>query len=252
MRVESVGRAAAVSRLLKKSSPSNFLWDLRCKSVCSSTELVLSRWLKEKPYLENSRFPRAVLALQQRHGKGQYGREWQSSRGGVWISAAFPWFYEKKYAGILGLAVAFALVERIEKYDLPVKIKWPNDLVVGEKKLAGILPGLIYRGNDVRFARIGLGLNVYNNVPFEGVALRRLIGPGKSRLNPWIVETLFAFERAMSFSHQIDWLRDQIAQRLWAKEFLDRASGEAWRINGISSDGGLKVLNSLGEIVLRR
>ncbi len=252
MKAECIATAASVGHLLKTTSPSPFVWDLRWKPVCSSTELLLTKWLREKPYSVSSQFPRAVFASQQRFGKGQNDRGWTASPGGVWISAAFPWPSEQQSAGILGLAVALTLSERIERYGLPVKIKWPNDLVVGEKKLAGLLPGLIHRGGKVRFARLGLGLNVSNKVPLEGVAIRDLLSQGKSRLKPWTLEVLLALERAIVISNQTDWLCDQIEKRLWAKEVFDMSTGKKWFIKGVSSQGGLKVFDSSGESVLNR
>ena len=247
-----MSRAPLVSRSLRAIYPSPFFWDMRLLSVCSSTELILSKWLKADPYLPGSQFPRAVLSFKQRHGKGQNGRIWESQQGGVWISAAFPWIPERKSSGLMGLSIALALSERIERYDLPVRIKWPNDLVIEGRKIAGLLPGLIHRGSDVRFARVGLGLNVFNKVPKEGISLRELLGPGKSRLTPWTVEVFLALEKAILFSRNVDWLCEQIEKRLWAKQYLDKSSGLIWNIKGISHDGGLKVFNSSRDLVLKR
>ena len=61
--------------------------------------------------------------------------------------------------------MALALVERIERIGVNVNIKWPNDLLVDGQKLAGILPRLFFRGGTLRLLRVGVGLNVFNNVP---------------------------------------------------------------------------------------
>ena len=75
-------------------------------------------------------------------------------------------------------------------------IKWPNDLIVGSRKLAGVLPKLVFRGHQVRLARIGVGLNVRNPVPRGGIALRELLPPGRCRLRFWQLNALLALERA--------------------------------------------------------
>ena len=121
--------------------------------------------------------PRAVIATHQRRGVGQWGRAWVSPPGGVWISAALPWTSPASgQAGLLGLALALSLVQRLERRGLSVQIKWPNDLLVHGRKLAGLLPGVVQRGSQLRLLRIGLGLNVRNPVPSEGIALRGLEG----------------------------------------------------------------------------
>ena len=80
---------------------------------------------------------------------------------------------------LYGLAVALALVERIERIGINVNIKWPNDLLVDGQKLAGILPRLLFRGGKLRLLRVGVGLNVFNNVPKEGISLKQIIGNKK-------------------------------------------------------------------------
>ena len=132
-------------------------WLLRSVPVCSSTEVLLSRWLKGPVALAQ---PWAVVAAHQRWGTGQWGRRWSSPPGGVWLSAALPWQGEGSgRAGLLGLAVAVSFAERLERHGLPVRIKWPNDLVLYGRKLAGLLPSVVQRGSTVRVLRIGLGLN---------------------------------------------------------------------------------------------
>ena len=102
-------------------------WNLRWLPVCSSTEISLAEWLQDEPNLVR---PRAVVARRQRRGVGQRGRHWQSPTGGVWLSAAMPWPGQSvTAAGLLGLAVALELSNRLERQGVPVRIKWPNDLL---------------------------------------------------------------------------------------------------------------------------
>ena len=129
-------------------------WQLRHLGVCSSTEMVLTQWLHQQPWL--ARQPRAVLAQHQRFAHGQYGRFWMAPPGGVWMSAALPWPNGEPSTGLFGLTVALALAEQLERYGVSAAIKWPNDLIVGSRKLAGVLPKLVFRGHQVRLARIGV------------------------------------------------------------------------------------------------
>jgi len=119
---------------LNHSSPRS--WRLMLKTICASTEIELSNWIEEKPVKKNQ--PIAIFSSCQRFGQGQAGRIWHAPKGGVWVSAAIN---REDSSGnnshLYGLAVALALVERIERIGVNVNIKWPNDLLVDGQKLAG-------------------------------------------------------------------------------------------------------------------
>ena len=221
---------------LNKSSCSS--WRLRFRSICASTEIELSNWIAEKPVKKDQ--PKAIFASCQKFGKGQMGRNWHSPKGGAWVSAAIK--AEGSYAnnsGLYGLAVALALVERIEKKGINVKIKWPNDLWVNGKKLAGILPRLFFRGGELRLLRVGVGLNVLNNVPKEGISLKQIVGNGKININFWSSEVLFAIEKSLEFLDNKKLLCSQVEKRLWAEKYIDKETGYQWDIKGIDQSGGL-------------
>ena len=61
------------------------------------------------------------------------------------MSAALPWPHGEPSTGLFGPAVALALAEQLERYGVSAAIKWPNDLIVGSRKLAGVLPKLVFR-----------------------------------------------------------------------------------------------------------
>ena len=163
-----------IYRYHKLNHPSPKSWRLILKPICASTEIELSNWIAEKPVKQNQLI--AIFSSCQRFGQGQAGRIWHAPKGGVWVSAAVnrEGSYENN-AQLYGLAVALALVERIESRGVNVNIKWPNDLLVNGQKLAGILPRLFFRGRELRLLRVGVGLNVLNNVPEEGISLKKII-----------------------------------------------------------------------------
>ena len=90
-----------------------------------------------------------VLADEQRAGRGRFGRTWISPRGGLYATFVLP------DIGMPSLRVGVAAVQTLEGFGLAAEIKWPNDLLVGGKKLAGIL---IEREGDRLLA--GLGVNL--------------------------------------------------------------------------------------------
>lgn len=166
--------AAAVLRARRRlqrsqPDPSAFPdWWLRHRTICASTERELEAWLTAVPpdCARSAAFaPRAVLASRQRFGQGQRGRPWQSPAGGVWLSAALPWALPPPRGAAVGLAVAVGLALELEALGLTVQLKWPNDLLVEGQKIAGLLPRLRLRGEQVRWAQVGVGLNGINPVP---------------------------------------------------------------------------------------
>jgi len=214
-------------------------WDLRWLPVCSSTEISLAEWLQDDPDLVR---PRAVLARRQRRGVGQRGRHWQSPSGGVWLSAAMPCSGQSvTAAGLLGLALALELAQRLERHGVLVRIKWPNDLLVEGRKLAGVLPRLIHRGTQLRLVRCGIGLNVSNAVPAGAIALQDLVSPSVASEEIWAAELLLALEGSLNLlAGSSSWLQ-RVEDRLWSDQIVSSEHESPWSIEGLSSRGGLQL-----------
>ncbi|AII50245.1 biotin--acetyl-CoA-carboxylase ligase [Synechococcus sp. KORDI-52] len=231
------GRLMATYRRL--AGASSRPWTIRCMPVCSSTEELLGTWLRDQPSLTG---PRALIATHQRRGVGQWGRAWVSPPGGVWISAALPWrSHRSAQAGLLGLALALSVVQRLEQRGLAVQIKWPNDLLVNGRKLAGLLPGVVQRGSQLRLLRVGLGLNVRNPVPAEGIALRRLEGQQAADPIHWTAEVLLALDHCYRVGGDGSWCLDGVRDRLWSNQLVHPENGQIWQISGLEDDGALRL-----------
>ncbi len=241
---------APVMRQWRESSLGSNSWELRWKPVCSSTELELSNWLSEKPLRGD--LSRAFIASRQNQGRGQQGKIWHSPLGGVWISAAFQIKEKTSSPGLIGLAVAVALAKRLDKSNVEVRIKWPNDLLVGEKKLAGFLPRLIHRGSIVRFGRVGIGLNVCNNVPIGGISLAQILSPYSCNPIWWTSEVLLALENAFDLISTPEYVCSEVERILWAREVFDVKTTLKYEIEGLSPDGALKVKQGSYRAVWRR
>lgn len=121
----------------------------------SSHALELLRTSKYKP-------PFAVLAETQSAGRGRHGREWQSPKGNLYLSIALdPKQISSTSGGLIPLKVAMLCSEWLKKtYCLSISTKWPNDLLVGGKKLGGILCESSLQGETITSLVIGIGLNV--------------------------------------------------------------------------------------------
>lgn len=94
-------------------------------------------------------------------GRGRQGRSWRSGYAqGVCFTASFRFPPEVALRSTLTLATGVALAEALDHHVTePVMIKWPNDLVLGEGKLGGILVEVSSTGGQDQLVRIGVGIN---------------------------------------------------------------------------------------------
>ncbi|HIS03029.1 MAG TPA: biotin--[acetyl-CoA-carboxylase] ligase [Candidatus Pullichristensenella avicola] len=104
---------------------------------------------------------RAVMAAEQTAGRGRLARRWASARGeGLWVSLLLrPQAIPAAQAGGAVFVSALAMAEALCRYG-PAKIKWPNDLVMGGKKLCGMLAEAGFRGGMCDWIVLGVGVNL--------------------------------------------------------------------------------------------
>ena len=203
-----------------------------------------------------------VLAEEQTAGRGRDGRTWRSPPGGVWLGMLLRPPPALPAAGVLSLRVGLVLADVVEAV-LGVRptslsgpragLKWPNDVLIDDRKVAGILCESRWQGDALQWLAVGIGVNVANEIPAElgdrAVALadvrpsvRRIdvldqLVPALLRLTTHGAE-LTQFECA-AFARR-DWLRGrQIRTPL------------AGRAAGIRPDGALLVDTGAGTTMVR-
>lgn len=111
-----------------------------------------------KKHLQSFRDGDIICAKVQTAGKGRRSNIWMSNNGDLHISLFFDNTEKKDSIFDVILMVTNSLVKTLNKYDIDAKIKYPNDIVVGYKKIAGILVERIIGEKDSFI--IGIGLNV--------------------------------------------------------------------------------------------
>ena len=108
----------------------------------------------------------AVVATRQSGGRGSRGRAWSSPEGGLWLSVLW-----RPRAGddaqLLSVRAGLAVAELLDGVGgLPVvQLKWPNDIIVGGRKVGGLLCEARWHGTELSWVALGLGLNVRNEPP---------------------------------------------------------------------------------------
>lgn len=101
-----------------------------------------------------------VLAEKQDSGKGRLGRGWLSPyRKGIYFSLILKPDIEPNKISSLSLVAAAAVFSALKEEGLDLQIKWPNDLVVGEEKIAGILTEMSGELGDIYNVVLGIGIN---------------------------------------------------------------------------------------------
>ncbi|HXW94880.1 MAG TPA: biotin--[acetyl-CoA-carboxylase] ligase [Nitrososphaerales archaeon] len=108
-----------------------------------------------------------VVAKSQTSGKGRLGRDWVSPEGGLYMSLIIrP--YNLSRPELVTLASAVAVAQGIRRTTgLSTAIRWPNDVMVNNRKIAGTIAEAEFHGHDVTHIIVGIGVNC--NAGFSGM-----------------------------------------------------------------------------------
>ena len=101
-----------------------------------------------------------VVAYKQTHGRGRLSRKWVSPSGGIWLSLVLHPEFEISAATLFPVISSLALAISIEKVlKIKPKLKWPNDLTLNGKKIAGMLVDASVESGKIDYLVVGVGIN---------------------------------------------------------------------------------------------
>jgi BirA family biotin operon repressor/biotin-[acetyl-CoA-carboxylase] ligase len=134
------------------------LGDLRFYPQAGSSNDLALVWASE-----GARDLSLVFADEQTGGRGRLGRRWFTPAGSALaFSLIFrPSEHEREHVGLFAGLGALALVDALKARGLLAEIKWPNDVLIGGKKTAGILVETVWTGAEVDSVVLGMGVNVF-------------------------------------------------------------------------------------------
>ena len=126
---------------------------------CDSTNLVLR---DKEAYSHGD----AVIAFRQTAGRGQRGNKWESTPGeNLTFSVVLePAFLPASQQFLLSEVVALSLTDTFSKYGIDARIKWTNDIYVGDRKITGVLLEHDLKGDNLSRTIVGIGINVNQTV----------------------------------------------------------------------------------------
>ena len=101
-----------------------------------------------------------VISKKQTGGRGRMKRKWKSPAGGIWMSIILHPKFDVSYATLVPIATSLALCIAIEKIlKIKPELKWPNDITIKGKKVAGILLDASIVSNKIENMVLGIGIN---------------------------------------------------------------------------------------------
>jgi BirA family biotin operon repressor/biotin-[acetyl-CoA-carboxylase] ligase len=107
-----------------------------------------------------------IIAEEQTGGIGRMGRAWISPSGGIWITIVLKPGIPVDHVFMVTMAGSVAVARAIRKeFDLGALIKWPNDIFIGDKKVAGLLLEISAEADTIHHCLLGIGIDV--NVPLN-------------------------------------------------------------------------------------
>lgn len=198
-----------------------------------------------------------VMTEFQTKGRGQRGNYWVSNAGEnlLFSIVVHPTEILIKEQFILSQAVSVALCELVSLYCDSVCIKWPNDIYVGDKKIAGILIENSLHKKEIETAIIGIGLNV-NQLAFAGVpnptSLRAECGHELNR-DEVLTQFLSRFRQLYSeISSNAVAIRSEYKARLYEygkmRQYKDATGVFSGQILDVDTDGQLLIADANGDL----
>ena len=101
----------------------------------------------------------------QTHGRGRAGSSWVSPLGGLWVSIILRPGRRAKGLALIPVIASLAVIETLRDYGVNARIKWPNDIIVNDGKIAGILCESSVSREKFQWVIVGIGVNVNNQPP---------------------------------------------------------------------------------------
>lgn len=194
----------------------------------------------------------SVCAEAQTHGRGRLGRHWESSPSlGLWCSFLFRPAWKAGDVYRLTLIAAAALHRAISHtFNLSPRIKWPNDILLEGKKLAGILCESAHTGTQLNHAIVGIGCNVNHRPEDFSPSIREFSTSLRQHTCHPIrrADLLVSLMRELQAFYHAPW---STTLETWKKECLNLGQRLTLDQGDSKIHGSMIDLGPLGELIIR-
>jgi BirA family biotin operon repressor/biotin-[acetyl-CoA-carboxylase] ligase len=178
---------------------------------------ILSSTMDRAKHLARNGTPHftVVIAEHQEKGRGRLNRTWLSQRGGLWFTVVLRPDLPAQLSFKVNFAASLCLAQTLNRlFNINARVKWPNDILVDNQKLVGLLSEMETRGDMVSFVNVGIGINVNNQPEKEqpnAVSISTILGHKVSR-----VEILTQF--LASFQTLLENMLEKNIIELWKRQ----------------------------------
>ena len=199
-----------------------------------------------------------IIAEKQTSGRGRLDRKWTSPKGGIWFSLIIHPKFDVSSSTLIPILSAVALSKSIKSVlDIETEVKWPNDITMNGKKVAGVLVDASFQTNSIDYLILGIGINfdidakklekrLTKTPNFYGIdSLREKEDktPPKKLLKEFLLQfekNLFQLDKGEKSKIIKEWTKR--AAGIGEKITINTSNGKISGISqGIDNDGALKI-----------
>ncbi len=213
-----------------------------------------NRWLKSQIKMRDLNEGFVIRTDYQTAGRGQIDTVWESERAKnlLFSLVLMPENLSVHQQFLISQLVSVAICRCLETYLKQVKIKWPNDIYVGDKKIAGVLIENSWMGDRVKSSVVGIGLNV-NQTKFKSnapnpISMKNLLGKS---INRTIVLTQILEQIRILYSAEEELVELEYFERLYRSNdyypYHDADGNFKAKIANVKSDGQLELETPSGH-----
>ncbi len=251
----------------EKLLPWEIVKDLKTKTMGKRVyyfeEIDSTQNVAEQIALDKKENGTIIIAGKQTAGRGRLDRKWISPKGGMWFSLIVHPKFDVSTSTLVPIAGAVALAKSIKTtLDVDVSVKWPNDITLDGKKVAGMLVDASFQANNIDYLILGIGINfdidskkigkrLSKSSNFYGVnSLRKKDDdtPPKMLLKEFLLQfekTINQLNKGEKSKIVKEWTKkaDKIGKRITINTSDGKISGMS---QGIDNDGALKLKTTKG------
>ena len=190
-----------------------------------------------------------IISESQLSGRGRKGKRWISPAGGLWFSVIIKSNLRAFYSVYFSYAMSLAVCETLaNNFSLHAFVKWPNDVLIKGKKVAGVLISPAIHGDDLEYCVVGAGINL-NSRP-KGLIGSTSIIEHTSRLviaiEPVLASVLVLFDNYCNKIRSGNW---ELIKKRWKLRCPMMGKKIKAEVNGLQLDGVASDIDSDGCLI---